>query len=277
MIPKTIYMCDKNFAFMSVSAENWNRLNPEYQIYMYDDDMCENFLSNEFSELYREIFNHIQDGPIKADFWRICILYKYGGVYADVDVVPLVPIDDFVEKYVDLAICSTYVTAFQYSPHFLMAPRHSDILKKCIDTYITYYMNKKKYSYWGWSIVRVMSDVLKMEDYNKKNGIYYTDDGEKIQIIEEVRGKNHYDAHNIYNNVRVLNTRNIDWNGFTHTYEKDYGKKHAEQYEAIYNAGYSVGDSCFSFYYTTLEYIDYEKLIVTFVVVVFLFVLLYML
>jgi hypothetical protein len=34
------------------------------------------FLEKEFSSLHKEIFKYITDGPIKADFWRLCVLYK---------------------------------------------------------------------------------------------------------------------------------------------------------------------------------------------------------
>ncbi len=34
------------------------------------------------------MFNNINQGIFKADLWRLCILYKNSGVYADVDLVP---------------------------------------------------------------------------------------------------------------------------------------------------------------------------------------------
>lgn len=35
------------------------------------------------------LYNQIKVGAIKADFWRVCILYKYGGVYSDIDIKPV--------------------------------------------------------------------------------------------------------------------------------------------------------------------------------------------
>ena len=43
---------------------------------LYDDEMIKLFLLEEYGELYKNIFDYLVHGPIKADFWRICILYK---------------------------------------------------------------------------------------------------------------------------------------------------------------------------------------------------------
>jgi hypothetical protein len=40
----------------------------------------------------------------------------------------------------------------------------------------------------------------------------------KIQIIKECAGVTHYDAHNIYNNMRVFNNRYADWDYNTHSF-----------------------------------------------------------
>ena len=32
---------------------------------------------------------------MKADFWRYCVLYINGGIYADLDAKPLIPINEW--------------------------------------------------------------------------------------------------------------------------------------------------------------------------------------
>ena len=59
---------------------------------LYDNKMCEDFLLNNYSEEHKNIFNYIKHGPIKADFWRICIINKFGGLYVDSDIMPLKPL-----------------------------------------------------------------------------------------------------------------------------------------------------------------------------------------
>ena len=79
MIPKVIYMCHKTLENIKVYSENWKKLNPTYEIKLYDDTMCREFLLKEYSQLYLDIFDFLEDGVIKCDFWRVCIINKYGG------------------------------------------------------------------------------------------------------------------------------------------------------------------------------------------------------
>ena len=73
--------------------KNWKRLNPEYDIQYYDDNRIRQFLRDYYPNSYLKYFNKLDSyegaGPIKSDFWRVCILYKFGGVYVDADIEPI--------------------------------------------------------------------------------------------------------------------------------------------------------------------------------------------
>jgi mannosyltransferase OCH1-like enzyme len=45
-----------------------------------------NFIETEFPE-YLYLYDHIIPGIYKSDFWRYLILYRYGGIYSDLDAV----------------------------------------------------------------------------------------------------------------------------------------------------------------------------------------------
>ena len=116
MFPRIIYFCHKNLEGMDKYTNNWLKLNPEYKIKNYDDKMCKEFLLNEFNESYSKLFDYLKDGPIKADFWRICILYKNGGIYSDLDNEPLISLNNFIEDDIDFAICSSFSPRFKFNP-----------------------------------------------------------------------------------------------------------------------------------------------------------------
>ena len=204
---------------MTEYAENWKKINIEYDIKLYDDNMCVNFLLDEYGELYKDIFDFLKDGPIKADFWRLCILYKYGGVYSDIDNEPLIPIRNFLEPDIDFATCTSYWDEMKmnFNPNFIVSTKNNIILKNAIDWYILNYKNNKPYDYWGWSIMRAFTETLHLDNYSKKDGVYYLENM-KLQIIKECPGKHHYDAHNIYNNMRVFNNRYTSWDCESHMF-----------------------------------------------------------
>ena len=58
--------------------------NPEFTYYLYDDHMCRDFIQTHFDKVVVWAFDKLKPGAYKADLWRYCILYMYGGVYLDI-------------------------------------------------------------------------------------------------------------------------------------------------------------------------------------------------
>jgi len=185
--------------------------------------MCKEFLLQEFGQLHVDIFNYIASGPIKTDFWRICILFKKGGLYVDADNEPLQPLHSFIDPNANFVTCSSYFKTkpFIYNPNFIMCLPGEPILAQCIDWYINKFKKKEIFVYWNWSIMGCFTDVLNLQNYNKDAGIYKLDSNHQynVQIIKECPGKNHGDAHNMYNGVRVFNNRYKEWDAKTHSFK----------------------------------------------------------
>jgi len=161
MIPKVIYMCHKTLKNIKVYSGNWKKLNPDYDIKLYDDTMCREFLLKEYSQLHLDIFDFLEDGPIKSDFWRVCIINKYGGYYVDSDIEPISPLKKYVDDKDDFVTCISmnfkpHYIHFQLNPHLIFSDKNSIILQNCIDRYIQKYSNKDKYDYWSWSVCNLL-------------------------------------------------------------------------------------------------------------------------
>jgi mannosyltransferase OCH1-like enzyme len=77
-------------------VETWKKSDWEYKF--YDDEDAKAFLSLHFPGEISEAFNAIIPGAFKADLLRYCLLFIYGGVYADVDTI--------LESSLDSAILS---------------------------------------------------------------------------------------------------------------------------------------------------------------------------
>lgn len=215
-MPKQVFICDKTLKFITKYSINWRRLNPEYDIILYDNERCRQFLLSEFSQKHVDIFNYLDSGPIKADFWRVCAIYRYGGLYVDADAEPIVPLEHYIDPTVDFVTCSSYGPNF--NPNFIFAKAGDGLLKQCIDTYEKMYDDRIPFSYWDWSIMTLFNKLLILENYNKEPGIYYDTSGKKYQILKEVSGTSFYDDHNIYNGLRVFNNRYSSYNCFTHSF-----------------------------------------------------------
>ena len=100
MIPFNLYMTAKALEKVpSKVFERWLKLNPGLTLKFYDDDQCVDFLRANFTEKHVEVFQNLVMGPLKADFFRYCVLYHYGGIYMDIDLVPYVSISEMIPDF----------------------------------------------------------------------------------------------------------------------------------------------------------------------------------
>ncbi len=240
-IPKVIYLCYKNKNIPEEIIHNYKELNPEYEVKLFDNEDCINFLKLKYGQLYVDIFNYLKDGPIKADFWRVCVLYYYGGAYFDIDVKLEKPINSFLENGVTFLTCSSF-NKDELNPHFIMATKNHPVLKECIDIYIEKYNNKQVYHYWGYSIVYIMAYALGKKIGIKNlnyEGIYYDKDDNKYQLLKEIYFEDNYNINCIYNDEIILYNRSNIYDSNNHEF---FGKKEK-----------------FGNYENNLEYIEYIK------------------
>ena len=128
-------MCSKTKNIPDYVIKNWKKLNPDYRIKLYDNEDCIKFLQTEYDNNFVELYNEIKDGAIKADFWRVCILYKYGGVYSDIDVEPILPISSILDKNIDFMSCISHDKT-GINPHFMFSKPNNKLLLKCINTFL---------------------------------------------------------------------------------------------------------------------------------------------
>ena len=209
---KTVHVCHKSITSFEKYARRWKELNSEYELALYDDSMCRSFLADNFSAEHAEIFDFLVDGPIKADFWRLAIVYAKGGVYADADIEPLVPLRTYLDIECDFGTCVIdYIhnmgaqARSNYNAHFLFGKAHNAVVGKCLEIYLQKYRSGEKYDYDSWSINPVLFEVLKPYNFGEE-GIFHVD-GMRIQLLKNVYQDGLVNEHAQYKGVRVLNNR----------------------------------------------------------------------
>jgi hypothetical protein len=130
-IPKTIWQTMKTNAVprkMRESADTWIKLNPEYHYNFVDDDEIKEFIKSSSPD-YLQAFEKLKHGASKADLWRYLVMFKYGGVYADVDCICINPLKEWVDpdaSYVtqlgvNKDICQWLIISIPGNPIFLKA------------------------------------------------------------------------------------------------------------------------------------------------------------
>ena len=130
-VPKIIWQTintNRVPAYMKTFADSWIDLNPEYEYRFFDDNDILQFLKTDFPE-YFEGYNQLKYGASKADLWRYLIIYKYGGIYADLDCRCLNPLRSWIDPTssfvtqlgINKDICQWLMISEPQNPVFLKA------------------------------------------------------------------------------------------------------------------------------------------------------------
>ena len=190
IIPKIIYICNKNIKDIPKQLiDKWKQLNPDYKIELFGDAECANFIENNFGLTHRQNFEKIPDGPIKADYWRTCILYVKGGVYVDVDIVPMQSIDYIIKENnisnPTLVIPGSGVFWKTVNPCFIAVTPENPIFEDCLYLY-DYLFTHKNYFYWQFSIVVVLTRVLNAYFKVRNVSKTYLSSNHQIKVLKEI-------------------------------------------------------------------------------------------
>jgi mannosyltransferase OCH1-like enzyme len=110
MIPKIIwqtYKLPQNglAPYMKAAAQTWIDMNPNYEYKYMDDTQAEKFVLDEYGSEWHKIFIDCPVGVMRGDLWRYLVIYKYGGVYTDLDTECQEPIDVWLNKDYDFIVC----------------------------------------------------------------------------------------------------------------------------------------------------------------------------
>lgn len=191
--------------------------NPEFNFFVFDNDMCANFIENNFDNDVLIAFNNIKAGAYKADLWRYCILYVYGGVYMDIKFVLHYKLTDIINKY-----GSIFVKDIDYYKNsckrgtfngFMISEAKNPIFYDCIQRIVINYKNK----YYGKNVLYPTGPCLLGYIIRSK----YNDTIFKLKVVEGILGLpytiNDYDNNTViisqYSNYRneLVKSNNIHY------------------------------------------------------------------
>jgi hypothetical protein len=134
---------------MRESVNKLKKNNPEFEYIFQDDNQCREFIANHFPDMILYAFDNLVPGSYKADIWRYCILYIYGGIYID---IKFEPVNDFklftlvdkeyyvLDRYLD-TINYDFNKIGIYNGLMVMKPKN-EILKKALNQIIKNVVNK---------------------------------------------------------------------------------------------------------------------------------------
>jgi mannosyltransferase OCH1-like enzyme len=137
MIPKIIWQTykdpfDQLQTYMVEALNTWKNLNPEFEYKYMDDFEAAQFVLNEYGQEWYDIFVSLPVGVMRGDLWRYMVIYKYGGIYADLDTECLSPINVWLNEDYDMIVCPE--TDIHFCQWTFAASAGNPILKSVLET-----------------------------------------------------------------------------------------------------------------------------------------------
>lgn len=109
MIPKTIWQIGMQEyedlpSYIKMCAESWQDSNPSWTYrYMTNSDAYD-FIKNNYGNEYARLYLKAKIPMCQADFWRYLVLHQHGGVYVDLDMLCMSPIEEWFNLDTDLSL-----------------------------------------------------------------------------------------------------------------------------------------------------------------------------
>lgn len=110
LIPKIIWQTYKEPyeslpQYQKDATQTWKNFNPEYEWKYMDDVQAAEFILKEYGHKWHNIFINAPVGVMRGDLWRYLIIYRYGGIYTDLDTECLMPISNWMLEDKSFIVC----------------------------------------------------------------------------------------------------------------------------------------------------------------------------
>jgi mannosyltransferase OCH1-like enzyme len=151
------------------AIKSWLKYTNTFNYKFYNNAMCDDFIKNNFDDKIYNAYSLLPMGVMKADLWRYCIIYKYGGIYADTDTVCLFNPHIFINDSLLTIVPENETHLCQW---VFSAPPNSPILKSIIDLSVERILNtpiKGEHIIHYLTGPSVFTDGI--EKYLKENGL----------------------------------------------------------------------------------------------------------
>ena len=115
--------------FSEVYLPQWQTAHPTYEIRLWTEESLSTEEPFENDAIIRDL--SLNPG-LRADALRLEVLQRYGGIYVDIDMACLRPIDSLLAHPLDFVIGISYTRAFEVNNAFLASSPDHELLKHLV-------------------------------------------------------------------------------------------------------------------------------------------------
>ena len=149
-IPKKIYQSwiskETMPEGMRENVDKWPKVNPDYEVRFFNDKEQEEWMKTECND-YFQPWKACELPAGRADIFRYCLLFTYGGVWVDIDMIPYIPLKRVLSKDVRATVLhdggmsaeATSERGYLYNAFMASVPR-DPIFKRALDIVLEHFM-----------------------------------------------------------------------------------------------------------------------------------------
>ena len=171
MIPKIIHQTWKTREIpeqWQSAVESVKLIHPDYEYILWTDETMTEFVKSTYPDFYPNYLNYKYNIQ-RCDAFRYLVLYKYGGIYLDMDIACKKKIDGLL--HYDLVLAKSSNISTTYTNSFFMCEPEHPFIKFCIKQLPKYtksfvYLGKHNHIMNSTGPIFLMKMV---KNYDKKN------------------------------------------------------------------------------------------------------------
>ena len=164
-------------------------ISPTYEHRYVSTEERAEFIKANYSKEIFDAYSKIQIGAAQADFWRVLVLQKMGGVYLDIDGTLVTSLDNLIKKDDTIVflktksgICNSFIAAEPNTPEL---EKVINQIKKNIDENIL----NNVFEMTGPGVFRKLFDVNKFSTFPYRSTFQGGFTNEYFQYIDKAEGK----------------------------------------------------------------------------------------
>jgi hypothetical protein len=133
MIPNTLWQTWKTKEIpisLKQQCDSWVFSSPQLSKNLFNDSECDKFILDNFGEEVHMLYISLPQPIMRADFWRVAVVYVNGGYYADLDITCNKPLSSFM----DISAKAVFMRELNNIANFFFGaePKHP-VLKLALD------------------------------------------------------------------------------------------------------------------------------------------------
>jgi mannosyltransferase OCH1-like enzyme len=186
-------------------------LHPDFNYVFFDEDDRQKFIKENYSEKIYKAYLKLKPMAYRADLWRYCYLYKFGGFYIDFKFIMRKSFNSIIKENTKILVGKAMYSD-GINQGFIACLPNEPLIKLAIDTAV----ERIETEYYGKSSLDITGPLMFEDCFNKLYNINSSDyiNNQKPDILMGL-----YNDINNYNCI-LFNNNILAHNGFSTYYTK---------------------------------------------------------